>query len=87
MPISVCAACERRREMTVIRYLATETWRDGSKDRRDIFGHADLATTEIYARNDNRTKEKVIDELAPKLVDSKNIPDWRKDGDIMDMLR
>ena len=52
---------------------------------RDFLGHADVKTTEIYARADPEMKrsalEKAYSEIAPK-VDK----DWTDDGNLMDWL-
>ena len=45
---------------------------------RDLLGHVDLKTTEIYARADTEMKRKAIDDIYPDLVDS-SLPDWNKD--------
>ena len=52
---------------------------------RDFLGHADVKTTEIYARADPEMKrsalEKAYSEIAPK-VDK----DWTDDENLMDWL-
>ena len=52
---------------------------------RDFLGHADIKTTEIYARADPEMKrnalEKAYSEIAPQ-VDK----DWSDDDDLMDWL-
>lgn len=53
---------------------------------RDFLGHEDVSTTMIYARADNRIKERVINDLAPKLTDQVEFNDWGKDADLMDFL-
>ncbi|MCD8339085.1 MAG: tyrosine-type recombinase/integrase, partial [Burkholderiales bacterium] len=54
---------------------------------RDFLGHEDIATTMVYARVDNRTKEEAIGKLAPQILgDSHSEVDWRKDKDLMDFL-
>ena len=52
---------------------------------RDFFGHADLKTTEIYARTDTETKRKAIENAYPDLIDS-NLPDWNKDQALLSWL-
>ena len=53
---------------------------------RDILGHVDISTTEMYVRADTEMKreamEKVHQDLSPN-----NLPDWNKDSNLMDWLR
>jgi site-specific recombinase XerD len=53
---------------------------------RDILGHEDLKTTEIYAKCDTELKRKAIENAFPDLIDSSNLPDWSKDASLMDWL-
>ncbi len=53
---------------------------------RDILGHEDLKTTEIYAKCDTELKRKAIENAFPDLIDSSNFPDWSKDDSLMDWL-
>lgn len=53
---------------------------------RDFLGHENVATTMVYARADNRTKEDVIGKLAPRLAGEDPLPDWTKDHDLMEFL-
>ncbi len=53
---------------------------------RDFLGHEDISTTMIYAKADNRIKEEAICKLAPKIADTENLTDWRKDKDLMYFL-
>lgn len=52
---------------------------------RDLLGHADIATTEIYARADAETKRKAIENayqpLTPDLL-----PDWTSDSSLINWL-
>ncbi len=52
---------------------------------RDFLGHADIKTTEIYARVDTETKRRAIENLYPDLIDS-NLPDWGKDQTLLSWL-
>ena len=52
---------------------------------RDFLGHADIKTTEIYAKCDTESKRKAIENAYPDLVDSK-LPDWNKDAALLDWL-
>jgi site-specific recombinase XerC len=52
---------------------------------RDLLGHADVSTTEIYARADAETKRKAIENayepLAPHAM-----PDWTSDPSLIAWL-
>ena len=52
---------------------------------RDLLGHVDIATTEIYAKADTEMKraalEKVYQDLTPK-----DMPSWKTDAGLMDWL-
>ncbi len=45
---------------------------------RDILGHVDIATTEIYARADTEMKRKALEKTYPEMVPT-NLPHWEKD--------
>lgn len=53
---------------------------------RDFLGHEDISTTMVYARADNRLKEEAINKLAPKITNETDLPDWRKDVDLINFL-
>jgi site-specific recombinase XerD len=52
---------------------------------RDLLGHSDIATTEIYARADTEMKrialENAYQDLTPKVM-----PNWNSDSGLMDWL-
>jgi len=52
---------------------------------RDFLGHADLKTTEIYARTDTETKRKAIENAYPDLIDNM-LPDWNQDQALLSWL-
>lgn len=52
---------------------------------RDFLGHADIKTTEIYAKTDTETKRKAIENAYPNLV-SDELPDWSKDNALLSWL-
>jgi site-specific recombinase XerD len=52
---------------------------------RDFLGHADITTTEIYARADTEMKRKALEKAYPEIVDS-NLPQWNKDEALMSWL-
>lgn len=53
---------------------------------RDLLGHADISTTEIYARADEKMKRKALLE-AYNSPSSKELPAWKKDKGLMEWLK
>jgi site-specific recombinase XerD len=53
---------------------------------RDLLGHVDIATTEIYARADIEMKRKVL-EAAYVDLHTEEMPNWSKDQDLMEWLK
>jgi site-specific recombinase XerD len=54
---------------------------------RDILGHADLKTTEIYARIDGEMKRKALEEAFTNTIPSDTIPLWQQDGELLNWLQ
>jgi site-specific recombinase XerD len=54
---------------------------------RDILGHADLKTTEIYARIDGEMKRKALEEAFTNNIPSDDVPLWQQDGDLLNWLQ
>lgn len=54
---------------------------------RDILGHADLKTTEIYARIDGEMKRKALEEAFTNTVPSEALPSWQQDGQLLNWLQ
>lgn len=54
---------------------------------RDLLGHVDISTTEIYARADTEMKRKAIEEAYEPLAPELRYPDWADDESLMDWLR
>ena len=54
---------------------------------RDILGHADLKTTEIYARIDGEMKRKALEEAFTNSTPSNVIPLWQQDGELLSWLQ
>jgi site-specific recombinase XerD len=52
---------------------------------RDFLGHADITTTEIYARADTEMKRKALERAYPEIVDT-NLPQWNKDEALLSWL-
>lgn len=53
---------------------------------RDLLGHSDISTTEIYARADEKMKRKALME-AYNSPTSEELPTWKKDKDLLDWLK
>jgi integrase/recombinase XerD len=51
---------------------------------RDILGHVDLSTTEIYARASTEAKRKALEAAYP--VVTADLPEWNKDPGLLDWL-
>jgi integrase/recombinase XerD len=54
---------------------------------RDILGHADLKTTEIYARIDGEMKRKALEGAFTNTVPSEALPLWQQDGKLLNWLQ
>jgi hypothetical protein len=52
---------------------------------RDIFGHFDLSTTEIYARASTEAKRKALEAAYPDVV-TDDLPEWNQDPGLLDWL-
>jgi integrase/recombinase XerD len=52
---------------------------------RDILGHVDLSTTEIYARASTEAKRKALEAAYPGIVTS-DLPEWNQDPSLLDWL-
>lgn len=52
---------------------------------RDLLGHVDIATTEVYARVDTEMKRKALASAYPEVVEPA-MPHWTKDGDLLSWL-
>lgn len=52
---------------------------------RDFLGHADISTTEVYARIDAEMKRKVFEEKVPNYTPNTTMP-WEEDEDLLQWL-
>ena len=52
---------------------------------RDILGHVDLSTTEIYARASTEAKRKALEAAYQGIVTS-DLPEWNQDASLLDWL-
>jgi integrase/recombinase XerD len=53
---------------------------------RDLLGHADVSTTEIYARADAEAKRKAIESAYQSLTPELSLADWTADQDLLEWL-
>jgi integrase/recombinase XerD len=54
---------------------------------RDLLGHADIATTEIYARADSTMKREALEQAYKALKPTSTTPSWREDQDLLTWLQ
>ena len=52
---------------------------------RDILGHVDISTTDIYARMDIEAKRQALEDVYPDLTPDV-LPDWNRDGNLISFL-
>lgn len=53
---------------------------------RDLLGHVDISTTEIYARADTELKRKALEDSYPNMV-TKDLPEWSNDNNLLSWLK
>ena len=54
---------------------------------RDLLGHANVSTTEIYARADEHFKRKALELAYPSPTPATGTTAWKKDNDLLDWLK
>ena len=54
---------------------------------RDLLGHADVSSTEIYARADERFKRKALEQAYPSPTPALGTTAWQKDDDLLHWLK
>ena len=52
---------------------------------RDLLGHVDISTTELYARTDTELKRKALEKAYPDMV-ATNLPQWNQDEGLLAWL-
>jgi integrase len=52
---------------------------------RDLLGHVDISTTEIYARTDTELKRKALEKAYPDMVVT-DLPQWNQDEGLLAWL-
>lgn len=53
---------------------------------RDLLGHTDIRTTEIYARADNNAKREALEKVSP-IKSSQQFPSWTEDDSLLAWLQ
>ena len=54
---------------------------------RDLLGHADIATTEIYARADSKMKRQALENVYKELKPNQTDPSWQEDQELLAWLQ
>lgn len=52
---------------------------------RDLLGHVNISSTDIYARADTEMKRKALEKVYPNITNT-TLPDWRKNEDLLAWL-
>ena len=53
---------------------------------RDLLGHVDISTTDIYARADTEMKRKALEQAYPEMT-SATLPNWNQNQDLLSWLK
>ena len=53
---------------------------------RDLLGHSDCSTTQIYAKADTETRRKALEAAYADILPTDELPDWSDDRNLMDFL-
>jgi len=53
---------------------------------RDLLGHNDCSTTQIYAKADTETRRKALEAAYADILPTNELPDWSEDKNLMDFL-
>ena len=53
---------------------------------RDLLGHSDCSTTQIYAKADTETRRKALEAAYADILPTNELPDWSEDKNLMDFL-
>lgn len=54
---------------------------------RDLLGHTDIATTEIYARADSKMKRQALENVYKELKPNQTDPSWQEDQELLAWLQ
>lgn len=72
----------------VFRHSRAMHWLEAGVDLqyiKDLLGHSDIVTTEVYAKLSVELKRKMLEEVHPQISESTQ-PSWTEDNDLMDWL-
>ena len=53
---------------------------------RDLLGHSDCSSTQIYAKADTETRRKALEAAYADILPTNELPDWSDDKNLMDFL-
>ena len=53
---------------------------------RDLLGHSDCSTTQIYAKADTETRRKALEAVYVDILPTNDLPDWSDEKNLMDFL-
>jgi site-specific recombinase XerD len=73
----------------IFRHSRAMHWLEAGVDLqyiKDLLGHADLSTTEVYAQLNTEMKRKILEEVHPKEHQSSQYPSWTEDKNLMSWL-
>jgi site-specific recombinase XerD len=73
----------------IFRHSRAMHWLEAGMDLqyiKDLLGHADLSTTEVYAQLNTKMKRKILEEVHPKEHQSTQYPSWAEDKNLMSWL-
>jgi site-specific recombinase XerD len=74
----------------ILRHSRAMHWLEAGVDLqyiKDLLGHADLVTTEIYAQLNTDMKRKILETVHPVVLSEQRTPSWSDDKNLMDWLR
>ena len=73
----------------IFRHSRAMHWLEAGVDLqyiKDLLGHADLSTTEVYAQLNTEMKRKILEEVYPKEHQLSQYPSWTEDKNLMNWL-
>lgn len=73
----------------IFRHSRAMHWLEAGVDLqyiKDLLGHADLSTTEVYAQLNTEMKRKILEEVYPKEHQPSQYPSWTEDKNLMNWL-
>lgn len=73
----------------IFRHSRAMNWLEAGVDLqyiKDLLGHAELSTTEVYAQLNTEMKRKILEEVHPDEHQSSQYPSWTEDNNLMSWL-